>query len=167
VNVLAGSFAIPGRSGFATERGRPASSPESPRGETLVLLFRRSSVRSGVDLSPEPNGAGSMALRQPPQTPPRLCGTSSITWKRLWISAQVVSHNCLSRQPSPIFGALQQGLCGILQVHLPAPKRCSLARLHLICSNRSPDAEGHFPDLEQLSLVAVKRPPLKLKETFG
>ena len=26
-------------------------------------------------------------------------------------------------------------------------------------SNRSPDAEGHFPDLEQLSLVAVKRPP--------
>jgi 2-iminobutanoate/2-iminopropanoate deaminase len=26
-------------------------------------------------------------------------------------------------------------------------------------SNRSPDPEGHFPDLEQLSLVAVKRPP--------
>jgi 2-iminobutanoate/2-iminopropanoate deaminase len=26
-------------------------------------------------------------------------------------------------------------------------------------SNRSPDAEGHFLDLEQLSLVAVKRPP--------
>jgi 2-iminobutanoate/2-iminopropanoate deaminase len=26
-------------------------------------------------------------------------------------------------------------------------------------ANRSPDAEGHFPDLEQLSLVAVKRPP--------
>ncbi|PYU70309.1 MAG: hypothetical protein DMG49_11625, partial [Acidobacteria bacterium] len=26
-------------------------------------------------------------------------------------------------------------------------------------SNRSPDEEGHFPDLEQMSLIAVKRPP--------
>lgn len=26
-------------------------------------------------------------------------------------------------------------------------------------ANRSPDAQGHFPDLEQMSLIAVKRPP--------
>jgi 2-iminobutanoate/2-iminopropanoate deaminase len=26
-------------------------------------------------------------------------------------------------------------------------------------SNRAPDAEGHFPDLEQMSLIAVKRTP--------
>jgi enamine deaminase RidA (YjgF/YER057c/UK114 family) len=25
-------------------------------------------------------------------------------------------------------------------------------------SNRSPDAEGHFPDLEQMSLIAIRRP---------
>jgi hypothetical protein len=26
-------------------------------------------------------------------------------------------------------------------------------------SNRSPDAEEHFPDLEQMSLIAIRRPP--------
>jgi enamine deaminase RidA (YjgF/YER057c/UK114 family) len=26
-------------------------------------------------------------------------------------------------------------------------------------ADRSPDAEGHFPDLEQMSLIAVRRPP--------
>jgi len=43
--------------------------------------------------------------------------------------------------------------------YFKAPLPAQTIVQQLPSSNRSPDAEGHFPDLEQLSLIAVKRLP--------
>ena len=42
---------------------------------------------------------------------------------------------------------------------VPLPAQTILQQLP--STSRSPDAEGHFPDLEQMSLIAIKRPPKK------
>jgi len=43
--------------------------------------------------------------------------------------------------------------------YFKAPPPAQTMVQQLPSTSRSPDAEGHFPDLEQMSLIAVKRPP--------
>ena len=49
----------------------------------------------------------------------------------------------------------------VYQEYFSAPLPAQTLVQQIPSSNRSPDAKGHFPDLEQMSLIAVKRPPKK------